>query len=124
MNNPKLTQVIKELAKNILKEDYQDKYKIIGILTTDLTNHSQTDIYSDIRSITGITVISSKEPMAYSEQNLSQFKSILTVKIDGYPFMKRGGFSRENIQAIINEIKKVDGVVSFIVNPSQITPIR
>jgi predicted glycoside hydrolase/deacetylase ChbG (UPF0249 family) len=124
MNNPKLTQVIKELAKNLIKEEYQDKYKIIGLLTTNLDSHSQTDIYSDIRSITGITVISSKEPMAYSEQNLSQFKSILTVKIDGYPFMKRGGFSRENIQAIINEIKKVDGVVSFIVNPNQITPIR
>jgi hypothetical protein len=121
MNNPKLTKLIKETAKNILLEDYQDKYKMVGLLITNLKTHNQTDIYSDIRSIAGITVISSKEPLEYSQQNIERFQAILTVKVDGYPFIKRGGFSREKLIDIINEIKKVEGVISFQVPSDKIT---
>jgi hypothetical protein len=56
----------------------------------------------------------------YSQEN-SNLKVILNLKIDGYPFIKQGGFSRESIQDIINNVKRVEGVKSFIVNPQNIT---
>jgi hypothetical protein len=116
-----LKKLIKESVKEILLEDYQDKYKMIGLLITDIENRPQKEIYSDIRSITGVTVISSKEPLKYSEQDTKRFKSILTVKIDGYPFIKAGGFSREKLQEIIQQIIKVEGVVTFNVPLDKIT---
>jgi hypothetical protein len=115
-----LRNLIREELKTSLNE-YQDKFKMIGTLITNIEQRPQKEIYSDIRSITGITVISSKEPLDYSEQDTTKFQSILTVKVDGYPFMTKGGFSREKMQEIIRQILKVQGVLSFRVNPDNIT---
>jgi hypothetical protein len=115
-----LRNLIREELKTSLNE-YQDKFKMIGTLITNIEQRPQKEIYSDIRSITGVTVISSKEPLDYSEQDTTKFQSILTVKVDGYPFMTKGGFSREKMQEIIRQILKVQGVLSFRVNPDNIT---
>jgi hypothetical protein len=117
-----LRNLIREELKTSLNE-YQDKFKMIGTLITNIEQRPQKEIYSDIRSITGVTVISSKEPLDYSEQDTTKFQSILTVKVDGYPFMTKGGFSREKMQEIIRQILKVQGVLSFRVNPDNITRI-
>ena len=58
-----------------------------------------------------------------SEQNFDQFTTILNLKIDGYPFIKTGGFSREKITDISNMIRKVPDVVSFNYNPEDVTPM-
>lgn len=122
MKKDQLRSLIREELKNSLNE-YQDKFKMVGKLITNIDQRPQKEIYSDIRSITGITVISSKEPLEYSEQDTSRFQSILTVKVDGYPFMARGGFSREKLQEIIKQIIKVEGVLAFNVNPDDISGI-
>tara|TARA_R110000824_G_scaffold220913_1_gene408012 strand:- start:697 stop:1068 length:372 start_codon:yes stop_codon:yes gene_type:complete len=118
-----LRTLVKEELKRAINEDYQDKYKMIGTLITDIKERPQKEIYSDIRAIPGITVISSEEPLAYSDQNLNKFKAILSVKVDGYPFITKGGFSRDKMIEIAQEIKKVPAVKAFFVGEDNITSI-
>tara|TARA_R110000796_G_scaffold28822_1_gene78524 strand:- start:1182 stop:1553 length:372 start_codon:yes stop_codon:yes gene_type:complete len=118
-----LRTLVKEELKRVINEDYQDKYKMVGTLITDIKERPQKEIYSDIRAIPGITVISSEEPLAYSDQNLNKFKAILSVKVDGYPFITKGGFSRDKMIEIAQEIKKVPAVKAFFVGEDNITSI-
>jgi len=122
MNLDKLRSIIKEQLKVSLNE-YQDKFKMEGLLITNLEIRPQKEILSDIRSITGVTIVSEKELIPYSEQDTRRFKTRLTVKVDGYPFMSKGGFSREKLQDIIRQIVKVQGVVAYNVNPDNISGI-
>jgi hypothetical protein len=120
MKKEQLISLIREELKTSLNE-YQDKFKMVGMLLTNIEDRPQKEIYSDIRSITGVTVISSKEPLEYSQQDTTRFKAVLTVKVDGYPFMTKGGFSKDKMQEIIQQIIKVQGVITFNVNPDDIT---
>jgi ribosomal protein L6P/L9E len=115
--------LVKEELKKSLNEEYQDKFKMIGTLTTNIENRPQKEIYSDIRAITGIAVLSSKEPLEYSEQDTTRFQSIITVKVDGYPWITKGGFDRNKMTEIAAQIRKVPGVVSFNVNPDNISAL-
>jgi len=116
-----LRSLIQEELKKTLNEEYTDKYKVKGIIITNTTIRPQQEILSDIRSLTGVTIVSTVDlDGEYSQEN-SNLKVILNLKIDGYPFIKQGGFSREKIQDIINSVKRVEGVKSFIVNPQNIT---
>jgi cell division protein FtsX len=118
-----LRTLIKEELNKVLTEEYQDKFKITGKLITNINIRAQKEVYSDIRAIAGIAVISSREPLDYSEQDPLKFQTILTVKIDGYPWITKGGFNKDKAQEIINQIKKVPGVISFIYNPEEIANI-
>lgn len=118
-----LRTLVKEELKRTLSEDYQDKFKMVGTLITNLEQRPQKEIYSDIRSITGVSVISSKEPLEYSEQDTTKFQSILTVKVDGYPFITKGGFSRDKMTEIAAQIRKVPGVIAFNFNPDNISAL-
>jgi hypothetical protein len=116
-----LRSLIQEELKKTLNEEYVDKYKVKGIIITDTTIRPQQEILSDIRSLTGVTIVSTVDlDGEYSQEN-NNLKVILNLKIDGYPFIRHGGFSREKIQDIINSVKRVEGVKSFIVNPQNIT---
>lgn len=116
------TLVREELSKT-LNEEYQDKFKMIGMLITNIKKRPQKEIFSDIRSLPGITVASVKEPMEYSEQDTEKFQSILTVKVDGHPWITKGGFDRSKMELIRKEILKVEGVLSFNVNSDNITSL-
>jgi hypothetical protein len=118
-----LRTLVKEELSKKLNEEYQDKYKMIGMLITNIDLRPQKEIYSDSRSIPGITVISSKEPLEFNQQDQSKFQAIMTVKVDGHPWITKGGFSREKMFEIRKEILKVKGVLSFNVNPDNITSI-
>ena len=59
-----LRALVKEELKQAINEVYQDKFKMVGTLITDIKQRPQKEIYSDIRAIPGITVISSTEPLA------------------------------------------------------------
>jgi len=118
-----LRTLVKEELKRTLSEEYQDKYKMVGMLISNIKQRPQKEIYSDIRAITGISVISSKEPIEYSQQNTEKFQSILTVKVDGYPWITKGGFDRSKMEEIAALIRKVPGVISFNINPDNITSI-
>ena len=123
MKDHPIKQIIREEIKRILSEDYQDKYKMSGGLITNLELRPQKEILSDIRAITGVTIVSEKELLPYNEQDKRNFKAILTVKVDGYPFMKSGGFNRDKMSDIAAQIRKVEGVVSFSMNSETVTPI-
>jgi hypothetical protein len=116
------TLVREELSKT-LNEEYQDKFKMVGMLITNIKQRPQKEIFSDIRSLPGITVASVKEPMEYSEQNTEKFQSIMTVKVDGHPWISKGGFDRSKMEAIRKEILKIEGVLTYNVNPDNITSI-
>ena len=118
-----LRTLVKEELKRTLSEEYQDKFKMVGMLISNIKQRPQKEIYSDIRAITGISVISSKEPIEYSQQNTEKFQSILTVKVDGYPWITKGGFDRSKMEEIAVLIRKVPGVISFNINPDNITSI-
>jgi hypothetical protein len=118
-----LRTLVKEELSKKLNEEYQDKFKMIGMLITNIDLRPQKEIYSDIRSIPGITVISSKEPLEFNQQDQSKFQAIMTVKVDGHPWITKGGFSREKMLEIRKEILKVKGVLSFNVNPDNITAL-
>ena len=118
-----LRALVKEELKKAINEDYQDKFKMVGTLITDIKERPQTEIYSDIRAIPGITVISSTEPLSYADQNLNKFKAILSVKVDGYPFITKGGFTRDKMMEIASDIKKVQAVKAFFVGEDNISQI-
>jgi len=118
-----LRALIKETLNHRLTEEYQDKFKMIGMLITNIDLRPQKEIYSDIRSIPGITVISSKEPLEFNQQDQSKFQALMTVKVDGHPWIAKGGFDRSRMQEIRKEILKVEGVLSFNVNPDNITTL-
>ena len=118
-----LRALVKETLNHRLTEEYQDKFKMIGMLITNIDLRPQKEIYSDIRSIPGITVISSKEPLEFSQQDQSKFQAIMTVKVDGHPWIAKGGFDRSKILEVRKEILKVEGVLSFNVNPDNITTL-
>jgi hypothetical protein len=121
LNN--LKALVKVELNKKLNEEYQDKYKMIGTLITNIENRPQKEIYSDIRAITGIAVLSSKEPLEYSEQNTTRFQAIITVKVDGYPWITKGGFDKAKMQEIAAQIRKVPGVVSFNVAEDNISAL-
>jgi hypothetical protein len=118
-----LRALVKETLNHRLTEEYQDKYKMVGMLITNIDLRPQKEIYSDIRSIPGITVISSKEPLEFNQQDQSKFQALMTVKVDGHPWISKGGFDRSRMLEIRKEILKVEGVLSFNVNPDNITTL-
>jgi len=118
-----LKHIIREELSKALNEEYVDKFKIKGILITDTTKRPQQEILSDIRALTGVTIVSTVDLDGEYSQNNDNLRVILNVKIDGYPFIKHGGFSRDKVKDIIASIKRVDGVKAYIVNPKNITVI-
>ena len=118
-----LRTLVKEELNKKLNEEYQDKYKMTGMLITNIKQRPQKEIFSDIRSLPGITVASVKEPMDYSEQNTEKFQSIMTVKVDGYPWITKGGFDRTKMEDIRKAILKIEGVLSYNVNPDNISTL-
>jgi len=118
-----LRTLVKEELSRKLNEEYQDKYKMVGMIITNIKKRPQKEIFSDIRSLPGITIASAKEPMEYSEQNTEKFQTVVTIKVDGHPWIAKGGFDRSKMEEIRKEILKIEGVLSFNVNPDNITTL-
>jgi hypothetical protein len=119
-----LKHIIKEELSKVLNEEYIDKFKVKGILITNTTTRPQQEILSDIRALTGVTIVSTVDLDQEYSQNNESLRVILNLKVDGYPFMRHGGFSRDKIKDIISSVKRVEGVKSFIVNPKDITVMK
>jgi hypothetical protein len=123
MKVDQLKNIIQEELKKALNEEYQDKFKMVGILITNIKKRPQKEIFSDIRSLPGITVASVKEPMDYSKQDTERFQSIMTIKVDGYPWIAKSGFDRTKMEDIRKAILKVEGVLSYNVNSDNISAL-
>lgn len=117
----KIKNIIREEVRKALREGSESKlYKITGMLVSDNNKKTQTQILSDIRSITGVTTVDAQE---YTPRlpKPGRTYDILTVKIDPYPYLKHGKFDIETIKMIIDNISKIKGVIKFKVeNPQMI----
>lgn len=116
-----LRNIIREELSKALNEEYVDKFKVKGILVTDTTKRPQQEILSDIRALTGVTIVSTVDLDGEYSQNNDNLRVVMNLKIDGYPFMRHGGFSRDKIKEIISSVKRVEGVKTYLVNPKNIT---
>jgi hypothetical protein len=100
-----------DLVKNIIKEE-STQYNIEGTLLTNTEERPQKDILSDIRSLPGVTIVSSKdinpEDTAFSNPN---YYTILKIKIDPHPFSS--GFKDEDLQQLFTDIRAIKGVRNF-----------
>ena len=98
-------------AKVKLKEiDYDSIFRVEAYLLTDLSNRDQGGILSDIRSLPGVTIVGSRDV----SKNPSKEKSILSVKVDPYPFTKMDDVSAvDSVDYITDEVRKIAGVKAF-----------
>jgi hypothetical protein len=105
-----------DLVKNIIKEE-STQYNIEGTLLTNTEERPQKDILSDIRSLPGVTIVSSKdinpEDTAFSNPN---YYTILKIKIDPHPFSS--GFKDEDLQQLFTDIRAIKGVRNFKLSKS------
>jgi len=91
-------------------------YQIRGILTTNTQKRTQGDILSDMRSIPGVTIVTPKDYHGGDTPiDNTRYTVELSIKIDPHPFPT---FGKDQIKGIIDQIKKVDGVVIY--KPSKI----
>jgi hypothetical protein len=118
-------ELIRREIPNILNEGDALQYKVKGVLITDTTKRPQQDILSNIRALTGVTIVSSNEIEGQDyAQNNPNLRVILNIKVDGYPFSRHGGFSKDVIiNKVIPDVKKVEAVKGFLVDPNNITLI-
>lgn len=118
MKRSRLLEIIKEEIQSILKEE-STQYNIEGLLLTNTEERPQKDILSDIRSLPGITIVSSKDydlsgnSSAFSNPN---YYSILHIKVDPHPFSS--GFKDEDLQELFKDIRSIKGVRNFKLNKS------
>jgi hypothetical protein len=121
MTKSELRKLIQEELRDVLREGSETKlYKIEGLLVTDNDVKTQSQILSDIRSVTGVTTVDAQE---YTPRLPKPGRSynVLTVKVDPYPYLKFGKFDVETIKQIISNISKIKGVIKFKVeNPQMI----
>lgn len=91
-------------------------YKLEGECSINTTIKTQQDVLSDIRSITGVTIVSfepfNKDQISHRfvEDNM-KYNGTLTVKVDNFPF---GEFDKKkHIKQIIEDIRKMPAVNYF-----------
>ena len=87
-------------------------YKFKGLLSVNTSKRNKEEVLSDIRSLTGITIVSTK-PAEGENVTPQTDESILSIKVDPHPYIGKGGFGKEDIKGVIGDIRKIDGVNYF-----------
>jgi hypothetical protein len=114
---------IKEEIRKTLHEDYAEKlYKIEGLLVTDTNKKTQTQTFSDIRSITGVTTMDARDYVPRLPKKGYMYDRV-TIKVDPYPYVKNGKFDLDTVKQIITNINSIKGVVKFVVEEPQLINI-
>ena len=124
MLKSELKNLIKEEIRKALREDYASKlYKIEGLLVVDTNKKTQTQVFSDIRSIPGITTMDTTEYTPRVSKPGYMYDKV-TLKIDPYAYTKEGKpFTIEQLNQIINSINNIRGVVKLKVENPQLINI-
>ena len=115
MKTSYLIQIIREEVQRVISEE-STQYRFDGLLHTDTVRRPQKDILSDIRSLPGVTIVSSKDYDLTGEMSAfsnPDYYSILRIKVDPHPFIVGGGFKDEDLQTMLSDIRKIDGVKNF-----------
>jgi hypothetical protein len=120
MKRSRLIEIIKEELQLVLKEE-STQYNFEGLLQTDTsvdTGRPQKDILSDIRSLPGVTIVSSKDYVMQGQEvfafNNPNYYSIVKVKIDPHPYPS--GFQDKDLQQLFRDIRAIEGVKNFKLN--------
>ena len=87
-------------------------YKFKGLLSVETRKRNKEEVLSDIRSLTGVTIVSTK-PAQGENITPNTEESVLSIKVDPHPYLGKGGFSKEKVEEIIKDIRKIDGVDYF-----------
>ena len=99
----KLTDILNEI-------DYDSIFRVEAYMLTDLSDRDQGDILSDMRALAGVTIVGSRDVKI----DPSKEKSIISLKIDPYPFTKMDDITAsESVDHVKQEILKIPGVRSF-----------
>jgi hypothetical protein len=100
--------------ENLIKEE-STQYNTEGLLLTNTEIRPQKDILSDIRSITGVTIVSSKDYKLAGEESTAfsnpNYYSIIRIKIDPHPYP--GGFKDKDLDKMLTNIRAIKGVRNF-----------
>ena len=106
--------IIKEELTKILfeRKSASTVYKFKGLLSVDTNKRNKEEVLSDIRSLTGITIVSTK-PAEGENFTPDVDESILKIKVDPHPFIGKGGFEKSDVNGVIGDIRKIDGVKYF-----------
>jgi len=118
MKRSRLIEIIREELQLVLKEE-STQYNIEGLLLTNTEERPQKDILSDIRSLPGITIVSSKdydlsgETSAFSNPN---YYTVIKIKVDPHPYPN--GFTDDDLQQLFTDIRAIKGVRNFKLNKS------
>ena len=114
MKTQYIKQIIKEELTKILfeRKSASTVYKFKGLLSVDTNKRNKEEVLSDIRSLTGITIVSTK-PAEGENFTPDVDESILKIKVDPHPFIGKGGFEKSDVNGVIGDIRKIDGVKYF-----------
>jgi hypothetical protein len=114
MKTQYIKQIIKEELSKILfeKKSSSTVYKFKGILSVDPKKRNKEEVLSDIRSLTGVTIVSTK-PAQGDNITPNTEESVLSIKVDPHPYIGKGGFSKEKVSTIVDDIRKIEGVEYF-----------
>lgn len=119
MKRSHLIEIIRKEIQSMLKEE-STQYTFAGVLITNTSSEDgrpQKDILSDIRSIAGITIVTSKDydiSGEISAFNNPNYYSIIKVKVDPHPYPT--GFTSKNLQDMLKDIRAIKGVKNFKLN--------
>jgi hypothetical protein len=114
---------IKEEIRKTLREDFASKlYKIEGLLVTDTNKKTQSQTFSDIRSVAGITTMDAIDYTPRLPKKGYMYDRV-TIKVDPYPYVKHGKFDLDTVKQIITNINNIKGVVKFVVENPQLINI-
>jgi hypothetical protein len=112
------TQYIKQLVKEELSKILFEKkssstiYKFKGLLSVETRKRNKEEVLSDIRSLIGVTIVSTK-PAQGDNITPNTEESVLSIKVDPHPYIGKGGFNKGKIEDTIEDIRKIDGVKYF-----------
>jgi len=102
------------ITKKIIQEAVTKStvYKFKGILSVDIAKRNKEEVISDIRSLTGVTIVSTK-PAEGENITPRTDESILKIKVDPHPFIGKGGFNKDSVDDVIADIRRIEGVKYF-----------
>lgn len=95
--------------KKILNDSYNPNvYQVVGRLVVNTEERSLTEVLSDIRAISGITVVTTRNIEDDENSKSKRYVVTLSIKIDPAPFKP---FNKQSFKNILLKIKKVPAVL-------------
>jgi hypothetical protein len=97
-------------------EEVENIYMINGILVINKEITNQETIYSRIRSLKGVTILTINDEInkTYMNQNRNNYRINLTIKIDKYPYENNENIGFD-LKIFISSLLKINGIINFYI---------